>query len=200
MKNHSTELQKTSESKTTMETSDVIGIVRLLESEDIDVWLDGGWGVDALLGEQARPHEDVDIVIQHKDVPKLRELLAEQDYKDVRRNDTSAWNFVLGDDQGHLVDVHAITFDAKGNGLYGPVEKGVMYPAGSLTGIGVVGGQTMKCVSAEYMVKFHMGYKLDENDFKDVSALCARFGIDYPEEYKLWIIDHKFVKIGREDL
>ena len=33
------------------------------------------------------------------------------------------------------------------------------------------------------MVKFHTGYKLRETDFKDVSALCARFGTDYPEEY-----------------
>jgi lincosamide nucleotidyltransferase A/C/D/E len=149
----------------------------------IDMWLDGGWGVDALLGEQTRAHEDVDIVVQHKDVPRLRALLEAKGYKDVERDDTSPWNFVLGDNDGHLVDVHAVTFDAEGNGLYGPIEKGVMYPAVSLTGVGIVGGRTVRCISAEYMVKFHTGYKLREIDFKDVSSLCAQFGIDCPAEY-----------------
>jgi len=166
-----------------MNTADVIDLYTQLNNLRIEIWLDGGWGVDALLGEQTRPHADVDIVIQHKDVPKLRELLEMQGYKDVPRDDTSVWNFVLGDNNGRLVDVHAITLDAEGNGLYGPVEKGVMYPAGSLTGIGVVDGHTVKCISVEYMIKFHTGYKLRESDFKDISALCARFGIDYPEEY-----------------
>ena len=27
------------------------------------------------------------------------------------------------------------------------------------------------------------GYEPHDSDFKDVSALCERFGIDYPEEY-----------------
>ncbi len=166
-----------------MNIADVIDLYSQLNNLGIEVWLDGGWGVDALLSEQTRPHADVDIVIQQKDVPKLRALLETQGYKDVPRDDTSAWNFVLGDNNGRLVDVHAVALDAEGNGLYGPVEKGVMYPASSLTGIGVVSGHMVKCISPEYMIKFHTGYPPREGDFKDVSALCARFGMDYPEEY-----------------
>jgi lincosamide nucleotidyltransferase A/C/D/E len=166
-----------------MNITDVVDLYTQLTAFGIEVWLDGGWGVDALLGEQTRPHSDADIVVQHKDVPKLREWLEARGYTDVPRDDTSPWNFVLGDQQGRLVDVHAVTLDAEGNGLYGPVEKGVMYPAGSLTGSGVVGGHAVKCISAEYIVRFHTGYKLRETDFHDVAALCARFGIGYPEEY-----------------
>ena len=29
----------------------------------IKVWIDGGWGVDALLGECTREHQDLDIMI-----------------------------------------------------------------------------------------------------------------------------------------
>ena len=166
-----------------MTIADVVDLYTQLDHLGIEVWLDGGWGVDALLGEQTRPHADIDLVIQHQDVPKLRALLERQSYQDVPRDDTSVWNFVLGDDKGRLVDVHAVTLDAEGNGLYGPVEKGVMYPAGSLMGIGVVNGHPVRCISVEYMVKFHTGYKLRETDLQDVSALCARFGMDYPEEY-----------------
>ena len=169
--------------KTMMSATDVIDLYIQLNNLGIKIWLDGGWGVDALLGKQTRLHEDVDIVIQQKDVPKLRKLLEEQGFKDIERDDTSAWNFVLGDSKGHLIDVHVITFDAEGNGLYGPVEKGVMYPAASLTGNGKVNGRPVRCILAEHMVKFHTGYKLKESDYKDVSALCERFGIKYPKEY-----------------
>lgn len=162
---------------------DVINLYSQLNSLGIKIWIDGGWGVDALLGKQTRPHGDVDIVIEQKGVPKLRKLLGSWDYKDIERDDTSSWNFVLGDDSGHEVDVHAVTFDEKGNGLYGPMERGIMYPAASLTGMGKIDGQTVTCISPEYLVKFHTGYKFDETDFKDVSALCERFGIAMPHEY-----------------
>ncbi len=49
-----------------MESSHVIEIYKLFISNNIDVWLDGGWGVDALLGKQTRKHGDVDIVVQQK--------------------------------------------------------------------------------------------------------------------------------------
>jgi lincosamide nucleotidyltransferase A/C/D/E len=42
----------------------------------------------------------------------------------------------------------------------------------------------VKCISPEWMVKFHAGYELDGNDYRDVSALCERFGIALPAEYE----------------
>jgi lincosamide nucleotidyltransferase A/C/D/E len=33
------------------------------------------------------------------------------------------------------------------------------------------------------MVRFHTGYELDEDDYRDVKALCERFGIALPAEY-----------------
>lgn len=167
-----------------MTAGDVIDLYFQLEGLGIEIRLDGGWGVDALLGRETRTHADVDIVIQHRDVPALREWLTARGYRDLERDDTSPWNFVLGDDRGHEVDVHAVTLDAEGNGLYGPIEKGIMYPAASLTGTGTIDGRAVRCISAEYMVRFHSGYKLRESDYQDVSALCERFGIELPEEYK----------------
>jgi lincosamide nucleotidyltransferase A/C/D/E len=63
------------------------------------------------------------------------------------------------------------------------VIYGVEYPAESLTGMGSIHGYPVQCVSAEWMVKFHTGYRLDENDYRDVMALCQRFGIAVPAEY-----------------
>lgn len=162
-----------------MDIKDVIELYNLLTKEGISVWLDGGWGVDALLGRQTRPHEDVDIVIEEKHVPKLRTLLV--GYTDVPRDDTSPWNFVLGNRKGDLVDVHAVVFDEVGNGRYGPLKKGIMYPAASLTGTGILGGHQVRCISPQYVVKFHMQYTPDKNDIKDIAAICDKFGIKHPD-------------------
>ena len=157
----------------------VIQLLRLVEQHGIEVVVDGGWGVDALLGEQTRLHGDLDIALKHKDVPKLRALLEARGYRDVPRDDTRDCNFVMGDEQGHEVDFHSYTFDAHGKLVFG-----VEYPFDSLTGTGSIQGYPVKCITAEWMVKFHTGYELDENDFRDVSALCKRFGIALPAEYE----------------
>ena len=71
-----------------MTAEDVIAFVQLLNQQDIEVFIDGGWGVDALLGEQMRPHADLDIALEHKDVLQVRALLEARGYKDVPRDDT----------------------------------------------------------------------------------------------------------------
>ena len=167
-----------------MTLADVVGLLDLCARNDIGVWLDGGWAVDALLGNQTRRHSDIDIVVEEKDLATLRRLLEAEGYRDVPRDDTRAENFVLGDDRGHEVDFHVIVLDEAGNGIYGP-PGGHVYPAAALAGAGVVGGRAVRCITPEYLVKFHTGYKIRERDIHDVSALCARFGIPYPAEYRI---------------
>jgi len=162
-----------------MTASDVVETLRLFDRNRIEVYVDGGWGVDALLGEQTRPHTDLDIAIQHKDVPLVRALLGARGYRDMPRDDTRDCNFVLGDDRGHQVDVHSYTFDSAGNHVYG-----VEYPAESLTGKGMINGYLVRCISPGWAVRFHTGYEPDANDYRDVRALCRRFGIEMPTEYR----------------
>ncbi|HKY54251.1 MAG TPA: nucleotidyltransferase family protein [Anaerolineales bacterium] len=164
--------------KSEMTANDVIEFVKLLSEHNIDVCVDGGWGVDALLGEQTRIHADLDIAVQHKDVHQIRTLLEARGYKDIPRDDTRDCNFVLGDDGGHLIDVHSYTFDAAGN-----LEFGVAYPYDSLQGTGSINGFLVQCITPEWMVKFHSGYQLDDNDYHDVKLLCQKFGFELPLEY-----------------
>ncbi|HVN56265.1 MAG TPA: nucleotidyltransferase family protein [Anaerolineaceae bacterium] len=158
--------------------SDVIELVRLFDQHHIDVCIDGGWGVDALLGKQTRRHADLDIAIQHKDSARARALLEAQGYTEAPRPDTRECNYVMGDDLGHLIDIHTYTFDEEGNLVYG-----VAYPYESLKGTGSILGQAVKSITPEWMVKFHTGYPIDENDYHDVKALCQYFGFPIPEEY-----------------
>jgi lincosamide nucleotidyltransferase A/C/D/E len=101
--------------KPIMTGEDALALYDLFRSHGITFWVDGGWGVDALLGRQTRPHSDLDIALRHSDVPKLRALLEERGYQDVPRDDTRDCNFVLGDDLGHQIDVHPFELDAQGN-------------------------------------------------------------------------------------
>ena len=166
------------EHKEEMTAEDVIAFVQLLKQNHIEVCIDGGWGVDALLGEQTRKHADLDIAVQHKDVPGIRALLEARGYDDVIRDDTRACNFVLGDTLGHLIDFHSYTFDATGKLVFG-----VEYPYDSLNGNGAINGYPVKCITPEWMVKFHTGYELDQDDYHDVKLLCQRYDIELPVEY-----------------
>ena len=155
-----------------------------LNNLQVTIWLDGGWGVDALLGKETRAHQDLDIVIQQKDLAVFCDLLKSRGYNEVNRDDMCAWNFVLGDNMGHEVDVHVINLDDDGNGIYGPMERGIFYPAEGLTGIGTINEIELRCLTADYQVESHTGYELKEKDFKDVHALCKKFNITLPQAYK----------------
>ena len=54
-----------------MTATAVLEFLDLLEASSIDVCLDGGWGVDALLGEQTREHGDLDVILNVEDLPRL---------------------------------------------------------------------------------------------------------------------------------
>ena len=50
--------------------------IATLEQAGVRVWLDGGWGIDALVGEQTREHDDLDCVIALSDAEIARDALA----------------------------------------------------------------------------------------------------------------------------
>ena len=161
-----------------MQQKEVIDLYSQLENIGVKIWIDGGWSVDALLDKQLRPHKDLDIAMQWKDVPQLRRFLKEKGYEQVRED--SEWNFVLADNDNHEIDVHAFVYDDKGN-----VVDGIMYPAESLTGTGTLSGHSVRCISPKYMVEFLAPWlhKWPEKYLGAISALCEKFNIALPEEY-----------------
>lgn len=142
----------------------------------IDIWIDGGWGVDALLGHQSRPHGDVDIVIQEKDCPVLLAALAERGFVEVAKPDSRAWNFVMGDAAGREVDFHVVVFDAKGDGIYGPPENGDFYPAQGFTGRGEIDGEMVLCMSVDFQIGNRQNWPLRDKDRADIAVLRRAFG------------------------
>jgi Aminoglycoside-2''''-adenylyltransferase. len=161
-----------------MSAKDVVMLVKLLQRHGIEVILDGGWAVDALLGRQTRIHEDLDVAVLHKDVPLIRSLLEARGFREVPRDDSWECNFVLGDENGLLFDLHSCTFDEIGKNIFG-----VEYPIGSWNGRGRINRYPVRCIDPEWLVKFHTGYPLDENDYHDVKLLCQHFNLELPIDY-----------------
>jgi len=166
-----------------MDSCEVIKLYSELENLGIEVWINGGWGVDALLGKQTRVHADLDIFIQEKDASKLRSLLESQAYKEIKIEIARTFNYVLADDAGHEVDIHVINLDDKGKFSYGGGKSAEVYPVATLGGVGVINGVEVRCISLEWVMRWHTGYKPREIDFSDVLALCQKFKINVPKEY-----------------
>jgi lincosamide nucleotidyltransferase A/C/D/E len=172
------------ETKTEMTAAALSELLLLLEGAAIPVWLDGGWGVDALLQTQTRSHKDVDLILPVADVPKLRELLAERGFN--VRGGKPPDSFVLADGEGLEVDVHAVTFDEAGNGVY-RMQNGEdwIYTAEHLSGRGRVGAKGVGCLTPEAQVLCHAyGYALTEKDYRDVELLERRFRIELPPQLR----------------
>src|SRR5215475_12811696 len=170
--------------QTEMSSEALLELLRLFEDAGIEVWLDGGWAVDALLGTQTRPHKDVDIILRTADLEKLRHCLAHHAFETQHGGTDS--NFVLENHSGLEIDVHAIVFDQQGNGIYRMANgSDWIFPAVGFSGLGVIQGVTVRCLSPEVQVLCHAhGYVPTEKDLRDMELLQARFGVDLPPKLR----------------
>jgi lincosamide nucleotidyltransferase A/C/D/E len=162
-----------------MDSSSLLAVIGLLEADGIDVWLDGGWGVDALLGRQTREHDDLDLVVELDDASRIIELLSGPGYALVAG--TPPKSFVMVDTRGHQVDVHPVTAETEGGGVY-QMDDGRewVYPAEGFTGRGSVEGKPTRCLSPEVQVLVHAGYELTDKDYRELYLLRERFGVEPP--------------------
>ena len=159
----------------------LLGVVERVELDGIDVWLDGGWGVDALLGHQTREHDDLDLVAELRHSARIIELLEGLDYELVDGAPPKC--FVLVDSEGRQVDVHPVAFDAEGGGVYQMDEgRSWIYPAQGFSGRGTVEGRPVRCLSPEAQVLVHAGYELTDKDYRELYLLRERFGVEIPSE------------------
>jgi lincosamide nucleotidyltransferase A/C/D/E len=170
-----------------MRAEDVLAVLDLLGAHGIRVWIDGGWNVDALLGAQTRPHNDLDLVIDHVDVVRYRAAMAGAGFETKSSNAATQFNFVMVDATGREVDVHLVDRTSTMPGpagveVYGP--QGLAYEVGALDATGTIAGRSVQCCSAEFVVRSHTAYEPDLDDARDVYALHERFGIPLPQVYE----------------
>jgi len=163
-----------------MDADRVLDLLGHLEARGLPVWLDGGWAVDALLGEQTREHDDLDLVSRLEDSAGIEGALGEHGY--VLAGGGLPHSFELVDDAGHQVDVHPATFRPDGDGVYEMEGGGQwIFPAAGFAGSGLVLGRRVPCLTPEVVLVNHTtGYALDDEHRRDVTALGERYGIPVP--------------------
>jgi lincosamide nucleotidyltransferase A/C/D/E len=160
--------------------ADAIEILDFLHAAGLQVWVDGGWGVDALLGEQTREHADLDIAARSEDEARLREAAARHGFVEVS---AEPHNSVLRDARGRSLDVHFVDFTVEKPGPSGWLVYGdIGYDVGAFAGEGTIAGRPVACTTVISQVRSHTGYTLDDDDVRDMLALHRRFGTDLPPE------------------
>lgn len=168
---------------------DVIHLYLYLANNGFQVWLNGGWGIDALLGEQTRLHKDMDVFVLVDDVNRLCELLSRKGYSLKELWSENRWDvdsegvktmtgFVLHDSEGRELDVHAMRLDEGGTGIPAwESDDGFNLTPQDLAGQGMVGGSMVQCITAEKQLLCHMGYELPEKQVPDLKYLHEKFGV-----------------------
>jgi lincosamide nucleotidyltransferase A/C/D/E len=168
-----------------MDAARVLDLLAALEALGIQVWLDGGWAVDALLGEQTRPHDDLDLVSRLEDSAQIADALGARGY--VQAGGGLPHSFELVDAEGHQVDVHPAAFNSDGDGVYQMDGGGEwIFPSSGFGGVGRILGRAVPCLTPEVVLVNHTtGYALDEEHERDVRALAERYSLPVPEFRRL---------------
>lgn len=164
--------------ETLMTESDVLTVLDGLIHAGVDVWIAGGWAVDAVVGEPTRRHRDLDLAVRSDRLDTATEVLGREAYAITL--DLRPVRVVMEAPGGRSVDLHPVTFDATGFGRQVGDEGRVYEYLPDGFGTGRIGGRSVPCLTAEQLVRFHLGYEPQDHDRMDMATLRDRLGVVVP--------------------
>jgi lincosamide nucleotidyltransferase A/C/D/E len=139
-------------------------VVDALEAAGVPYRLIGGWGVDALLGRQTRPHLDLDVVVDGS-APDLRARI---------ETALAATGLHLAGEETSIPPMPTVWVYADGGGATVDVLPADLsappFDGGAITGR--IDGRPVACISAEIQRRLRAGYRHRRTDRDDLSALA----------------------------
>ncbi|MEK8145040.1 amino acid transporter [Streptomyces sp. M10(2022)] len=159
-----------------MSGADVLSVLDLLREAGAEVVIAGGWGIDALVGEETREHRDLDLLHIRDGESAVIGALAAAGYRETL--DRRPVRFVLTHPSGLEIDLHPLEFAADGSAVQSspdPRSPSATRPSVSSP---APSGTTVRCISAEQQVRFHQGYEPADHDLQDMAQLRRKFGIN----------------------
>lgn len=136
-----------------MPRSDVLRILHELDLAGIEPVLMGGWGIDALVGEEQRLHRDLDLILDCDELDKALSRLRLLGFEEWFRNPSpvpfgehgiEGEAIVMRDAAMRVVDLHPMSLD----------------DSGPTPAVGSIGDRPVVCVSAKLQVKAHTGNRI----------------------------------------
>lgn len=115
----------------------------VLEPAGVEWVLAGGWAADALLGRQVRPHHDIDLLIEERDLVRARSALSELGYEPWHQDSSPA---AIGG-----VEI------SRAEALRDPAMRVVELHCADLDhlelGVGSVAGQPVRCLARDVQLR-----------------------------------------------
>lgn len=136
-----------------MPVSTALLVLGTLDEAEVGTVVMGGWGVDALVGEQQRAHRDLDLILDHGDFETALITLSGLGFEEWFRNPSPAPFgehgiegdvVVMRNTAMQVVDLHPMCLTALGTSM----------------ATGSIDGREVKCVSASLQVEAHTGYRI----------------------------------------
>ena len=149
-----------------MTLEDVVEVLTALDAGGIDYWVDGGWGIDALLGRQTREHRDLDLGVGLDDVPRIETLLPQF------RHVSGESGLLLKDERGRVVDLLLVERSESGE-LWQQLagERRLRYDERETRASGFIGGRSVRCASVALQLEHHDHPDATDQDRLDIEAL-----------------------------
>ncbi len=95
-------------------TEDACEIIKYALQNEIKVYLDGGWGVDALLKRESRIHNDIDLFVELKHYHDYIYVIKQHGFEEVNTDYTTDGHTVWKDDKQRIIDLHCFEFTDDG--------------------------------------------------------------------------------------
>jgi lincosamide nucleotidyltransferase A/C/D/E len=152
-------------SVTEMTCEDVIEVLAVLDAGGIDYWIDGGWGIDALVGQQTRKHHDLDLGVSLDEISRVEALLPQ-----FRRESEEASFYT--DERGRAVDLLLVERREAGQFRQQlPGGRRLRYAESETRASGYIGGRPVRCASVALQRQHRDRPDATDQDREDIEIL-----------------------------
>ncbi len=155
--------------KETTTLDNLFSVLDIFEMLSCRYWLDGGWGVDALVGRQTRDHRDVDIDFDASRFDEVLDTLEAKGYA-IDTDERPVRVELYCDSLGYL-DIHPFVLNDDGTSKQANSEGGWYEFIPEHFGTAVLEGRTIPCISPLGQKVFHSGYEPRDVDIHDLELI-----------------------------
>ncbi len=157
---------------------DVLRVLDALHLAEVAPIIEGGWGIDALVGRQSRVHNDLDLSVAADELNEAIHVLDVLGYSAVSTH-TPGWMRASTAD-GRSVELQPLT-----NDLHQHLEGGreFRYDRDHLDGRGFIVGRPVRCLNIEAHILNNAGPEPSERAYADLHLLADAAGARLPAPF-----------------